>query len=509
MEKKSILFKDWIQKEKSINKVDEEVLVDLELDDLIKEFIRGYDDSFLEEIYKSPLKNKEEILYRQEIFKDLEREEVFESIEKFIQIINRVNKGIIRVNELDLEAQKGRRFLEVMEEYLIGIEELKKNLCKIELKSEGLRYIKEMINEYINDEKFKNLNQETKEIKKELTEIEYIIFIKGLKVSLVNFQSKEFEEYKERECDIKEIFRPFISEFKDYRDSFNEEIEMDSLEKRILELIKSENENVFIKLNAYAIKNKNFIDEKIKLFYKEVRFYISYLKFIKRFHKLKFNYPKISEEKEIFGEEVFSLSLANKNIYSKKEIIANDFLLRKDERIFIVCGPNSGGKTTFAKTFGQIHFLGSLGGKVQGRDCKLFLWKELFTHFGRGEKAIDLKSMLEKDIFKIKSILGKITKDSIVILNELFSSTAVDDGILLGGKVMKEIVKKDCICIYVTFIKELSEYPKTVSLVASMEKNKRTYKIERKKALGEVYAIDIVKKYGLDYESIKERVLND
>ncbi|WP_297632558.1 hypothetical protein [uncultured Clostridium sp.] len=509
MEKKSILFKDLAQKEKRVNKVKEEILIDLEIGDLIKEFVGEYDDSFLEEIYKSPLKSKEEILYRQEIFKDLENEKLFESIEKFIQVINRIDKSIVRVNKLDLEAQKDRIFLEVIEEYLIEIGELNERLNERRLKSEGLNYIKGMINEYVKTKGFNLLLQETKDIKEELGKIEYILSIKGLKISLINFQSKEFEDYKESDNDIKEVLEPFINKYKDYRGSFNEKIEMGSLEKRILDLIKNENENIFRRLNEYKNKYKEFIDEKIRLFYKEVRFYISYLKFMKRFNKLKFNYPKINKDKEIYGKEIFSLSLANKNIYSKKEIITNDFLLEKDERIFIVCGPNSGGKTTFAKTFGQIHFFASLGGKVQGRESKLFLWKEMFTHFGRGEKAMDLKSMLEKDVVKIKSILDEITKDSIVILNELFSSTAVDDGILLGGKVMEEIVKKDCICIYVTFIKELNEYPKTVSLVASASDNKRTYKIERKEALGEVYAIDIVKKYGLDYKSIKERILND
>lgn len=507
MEKRSILFKSSSEDLK--NNISHDVLRDLELDGLIDRFIRDYNDSFLEEIYKTPLKNKEEILYRQEIFKDLEQERLFEAIDKFIQMIRVIDKKIDKIENLELEAQKDRRFLEVIEEYLLEIKRITNIFNKIDLKSEGLIYIKNILNECIESDNFNKMFKEGKEIEKELDKIEYVISIKGLKVSLVSSYIREEEKFKEEEEEIKSLLKPYINKKEDYTYTFDEKIEMGSLEKKILSLIRNENKEIFNRLNIYKQENDDFINDKIRLFYKEIRFYISYLDFIKRFNKLNFTYPKISENKEIYGKNIFSLSLADKNIYDEKEIVSNDFYLENNERIFIIWGPNSGGKTTFAKTFGQIHYLSSLGGKVQGTDNKLFLWKEMFTHFGRAEKVTDLKSMLEKDVNKAKEILKNITKDSIVILNELFSSTALEDGIILGGKVIEEIVKKDCFCIYVTFIKELSEYPKTVSLISSISGEKRTYKIERKSSLNQAYAMDIVKKYNLNYEKIKERVLND
>lgn len=507
MEKRSILFKSSSEDLK--NNISHDVLRDLELDGLIDRFIRDYNDSFLEEIYKTPLKNKEEILYRQEIFKDLEQERLFEAIDKFIQMIRVIDKKIDKIENLELEAQKDRRFLEVIEEYLLEIKRITNIFNKIDLKSEGLIYIKNILNECIESDNFNKMFKEGKEIEKELDKIEYVISIKGLKVSLVSSYIREEEKFKEEEEEIKSLLKPYINKKEDYTYTFDEKIEMGSLEKKILSLIRNENKEIFNRLNIYKQENDDFINDKIRLFYKEIRFYISYLDFIKRFNKLNFTYPKISENKEIYGKNIFSLSLADKNIYDEKEIVSNDFYLENNERIFIIWGPNSGGKTTFAKTFGQIHYLSSLGGKVQGTDNKLFLWKEMFTHFGRAEKVTDLKSMLEKDVNKAKEILKNITKDSIIILNELFSSTALEDGIILGGKVIEEIVKKDCFCIYVTFIKELSEYPKTVSLISSISGEKRTYKIERKSSLNQAYAMDIVKKYNLNYEKIKERVLND
>ena len=483
--------------------------VDLNLDQIIDTVTAGREEYNLKPFFYTPLNDINAIMYRQETARELENKYLLDAVNSFSQKMIVMRRYLVMIEKLYYECHQKGWFLEAVIVYCDAVKCLVHDISQIELKSRGLSAFKNYITNYAGSEKFTTLARETEKMKSDLSLIKYCVIIKDNKVSV-----RRYEQETDYSIEVEETFKRFKQgAVKDYLSDISIPAGMNHVEANILDLVVKLYPDVFLSLDNYYMKNKNFEDNTIACFDREIQFYVAYIEHILKLKQrgLKFCYPRITgESKEIYDYEGFDLALANKLIAERSTPVSNSFYLENKERVLVISGPNQGGKTTFARTFGQLHYLACLGLPVPGKKAQLFLFDEIFTHFEKEEHIKNLRGKLQDDLIRIHSILSQATPKSIIILNEIFTSTSLKDGFFLSKKIMETIIRLDLLCVWVTFIDELASLnEKTISMVSTIVPENpamRTYKIMRKPADGLAYALTIAEKYQVTYENLKERI---
>lgn len=484
--------------------------VDLNLNQIVDSITTGKDEYNLKLFFYTPLNEIDSIIYRHEIMQDLENSILFENLKLFAENMRSMRRQFTATKKLYYKYHKERWFLEVINIYCDAVERLNRDLFIVDIKSEGLLAFREYLMNYVLSDPFTSIASETKKIITDLSSIQYCVNFRNLRVQVRNFKSESnFTE------EIEETFVEFKHDaVKDYRSSYlSNPMDMNHVEAQILNGVAQLYPEIFAHLDAFITENQDYLDDTIARFDREIQFYITYLDYIATLRKegLKFCYPQITKSsKEVYDYEGFDLALAYKLIKEKSSVIVNDFYIKDMERIIVVSGPNQGGKTTFARTFGQLHHLLKIGCPVPGSKAQLFLCDRLFTHFEKEESIKNLRGKLQDDLVRIHNIMEKATSNSIIVMNEIFTSTTLQDQIFLSKNIMGKIIELDSLGIWVTFIDELASYnKKTVSMISSIVPDNpamRTYKIIRGPADGLAYAMSIAEKYQLTYDSLNLRV---
>jgi DNA mismatch repair ATPase MutS len=376
------------------------------------------------------------------------------------------------------------------------------------LRSEGLRSFVDYLKEYLESERYIEMCRRAKKLREELSSVEYCMHIK-----IPTIRVRRYEGQKDQAKDLLELFSKFKQEdVHDFRRSIPDESQDLRMEATVLNMVAVLYKEIFSELDDFTEDYYNFADETILRFIKEIQFYILWLELIEPLRQkgLNFCYPEMKNESEnIYSRKCFDLALAlmNKN---GDTIVTNDFEMRSPEKIIVITGPNQGGKTTFARAFGQIHHLASLGLCVPGCEAELYLFDRILTHFEREEDLTNLSGMLQDDLMRLRDLFDKATGESIIIINEIFGSTTFMDALSLGKRMMTALDRLDALALVVTFLDELATHsPKTVSMMSTVDEEdpgKRTFKIVRKPPDGLAYAMHLAKRHAVTYEQIIGRL---
>ena len=482
---------------------------DLHLDQIVASLTDGRQEYELAPFFYRPLHSVESVRYRHHVLRDLERDDVIAAVRAFADGMTRMRKHLALADKLHYARQQQRWFLEAGSVYCSVVTELANALAALDLESSGFRSLHDYVASYAASDRFTSLAAETQDREDELAAITYEVHIRGNRVTVS--ESGGAPDVGE---EVEQAFAKFRQgAVNDHRVRFREYAEMNHVEAQILDLVAKLFPEPFARLAGYCTRHDGYLDPTVARFDREVQFYVAYLEYIAplKGNGLAFSFPRVSgRSKEISATATFDLSLAAKLRRDEPPIVGNDFYLEGPERVLVVSGPNNGGKTTFARTFGQLHYLASLGLPVPGRDARLFLPDQVFTHFEREEDIETLRGKFEDELYRIHAILERATADSVLIMNESFGSTTLRDAIVVGTEVMKHIIALDALCVFVTFVDELASLgDRTVSMMSTVVPDDpavRTFKVIRKPADGLAYAAALAEKYGLTTASLRRRI---
>jgi hypothetical protein len=482
---------------------------DLNLDQVFSAMVAGRDEYDLTPFFRIPLHDVAAVTYRHEVFQDLEHEAVAAAVAEFGRRMRTVREHLAQARKLRYRYQKEFWFLDAAREYREAVSALTAALGEADLAARGFTALREYLSGYTGSAAFATLTTDIERVSEALAGIRYCVNIKANRVTV-----SRYEDEADFSADVVATFAKFArGAVKDYHGKFRNWPDMDYVEERITDQVARLFPDEFGALDDFRQRQAGFLDETVRAFDREVQFYVAYLDFIAplKAADLEFCYPRVSaDDKKTEAEEAFDLALARKLVPGVGTVVGNDVRLDGPERIFVVTGPNHGGKTTFARMTGQLHYLASLGYPVPARRARLFLPDRIFTHFEREEDLATLRGKLEDELVRIKDVLDQATSASLLVMNESFASTTLHDARFIGERVLDRMTELGLLGVYVTFVDELSSRSEAcVSMVGTVNPDdpaERTFKIVRRPADGLAYAAAIARKYGLTYPQLKERL---
>lgn len=506
---RSILF-DRPEQREGVDQLEEpRFFRDLNLDQVLESIAATRPDYNLKPFFYMLPQNLETVRYRQEVFRDLERKDVWQCVQSFAQKMRSMREHLLQIGKLYYKIEKQTWFVDAVELYTQAVAGLCRDLDGASYRSGGVRGLHDFLETYTSSPEFTSLVAETAKMKEGLEGVRYCLTVYDDHATVSKYGSEA--DYAARVLGSFQKFQR--GAVKDYRVKFRATTAMNHIEAGLLDRVALLHPEVFGALDEYCDRHRDYLDQTIYDFDREVQFYVAYLGYAWQFTTkgLKFCYPHVSDRsKEVDARATFDLALANKLVPQGSPVVCNDFHLKGGERIFVVTGPNQGGKTTFARTYGQLHYLASIGCLAPGSEAHLFLFDKLYTHFEREENLADLRGRLQDDLVRIHSILSQATPDSILIMNEVFTSTTLRDALYLSKKVLEQVMQLDLLCVCVTFVDELASFSEsTVSMMSTVspdDPTMRTFKVIRKPADGRAYAVAIAEKYGLTRERLKEHI---
>ncbi len=476
---------------------------DLNLDRIFAA-IRADPDPEFREYLDLGLSDRDAVIYRHDVFRDVANDGIRTALVEFVREMAAMRSYSTISARVSHPQQKHRFHLDAVLAYCALLIELHRALSAAPVRSAGLRAWRDHLTEYLATAAFTALRADSRALDERLRAVRFSVSLRDQQITVDRHDGRA--DYT---AAVQQLFHPLLGESRPADTAtVHEWPDMNHVEERILDHLVALFPEPFAALDAFWTTHREFIDSAVATFDHEITFYLRYRMMMDRLGPENFCYPDVTETYDsIAVVGAYDLALALTLRRDGTGPVANDFALDgtgRGEYVLVVTGPNQGGKTTFARSIGQLAHLTALGCPVPARHARFPLVDRLFTHFERSEELSDPEGTLQEEIARMRATLGAVTDHSLVVMNESFSSTTTADALDIGTEVLGRLVATHTLTVFVTFLDELAALPAVVSMVAGVDSDpdERTFRLERRPADGKAHAVAMAEKFGLTYDAI-------
>lgn len=267
---------------------------------------------------------------------------------------------------------------------------------------------------------------------------------------------------------------------------------------------------------------------------KELQFYTRAAAFITKMQKTGLPMCKpniVAPEERVFEvDDNYNINLALHQMADHPEqslpgkVIANTVTMNGEGRIFLLTGPNKGGKTTYMQAVGLTHVLAQAGLYVPGTRARISPVDALHTHFPEEEQFDAGTGRFGDEARRMQAIFTEITRHSLVLLNESFSSTSPAEALELSCDITRLLRQLGARAIFATHLHELAADAdalnnsvagdsRIVSMVASRIPDEtaaqeaalqRSYHVRPGPPMQSSRARELARQYGVSFEQLHD-----
>jgi DNA mismatch repair protein MutS len=140
-----------------------------------------------------------------------------------------------------------------------------------------------------------------------------------------------------------------------------------------------------------------------------------------------------------------------------ERFVANDLSMGANDRLWLITGPNMGGKSTFLRQAALIAVLAQTGSFVPAARAKIGIVDRLFSRVGASDNLARGRSTFMVEMVETAAILAQATRRSLVILDEIGRGTSTYDGLAIAWAVVEAMHDEvKCRTLFATHYHELT-----------------------------------------------------